>query len=141
MSAIKFARGCPEIAGPVRSAPRLGKGASHGGGMRRVVWTLAFAIALGGTAAAEPARAPELSTTDAVLRWVNGYRAKPDFTYVLVAVRTLSQLGALHDTETAAVYVGFVAGIIRSYPHKADELVEKMLPIKAEDHWFIVRTI
>jgi hypothetical protein len=89
----------------------------------------------------ERARAPELSTTDAVLRWVNGYRAKPDFTYVPVAVRTLSQLGALHDTETAAVYVGFVAGIIRSYPQKADELIEKMLPIKAEDHWFIVRAI
>jgi hypothetical protein len=46
-----------------------------------------------------------------------------------------------HDTETAAVYVGFVAGIIRSYPQKADELIEKMLPIEAEDHWFIVRAI
>ena len=109
--------------------------------MRRVMWTLAFAIALGGPATAVPARAPDLNTTDAVLRWVNGYRAKPDFTHVPVAVRTLSQMGALHDTETAAVYVGFVAGIIRSYPQKADELVEKMLPIKAEDHWFIVRAI
>jgi hypothetical protein len=30
---------------------------------------------------------------------LNDYRAKPDFTHVPVAVRTLSQLGALHDTE------------------------------------------
>ncbi len=131
-----------EIAGPIRSFLRIGKGASHDGdGMRRLVGTLAFAIALCGPAAAVPARAPDLSTTDAVLRWVNGYRAKPDFAHVPVAVRTLSQLGALHDTETAAVYVGFVAGIIRSHPQKADELVEKMLPIKAEDHWFIVRAV
>jgi hypothetical protein len=60
---------------------------------------------------------------------------------VPAAVRTLSQLGALRDTETAAVYVGFVAGIIGYHPQKADELVTKMLPIKAEDHWFIVRAV
>jgi hypothetical protein len=47
----------------------------------------------------------------------------------------------LRDTETSAVYVGFLAGIMGSHPEKADELVEKMLPIKAEDHWFIVRAI
>jgi hypothetical protein len=109
--------------------------------MRRVMGTLALAMALGGPAAATSARAPDLGTTDAVLRWINGYRVKPDFAHVPVAVRALSQLGALHDTETAAVYVGFVAGIVRSHPQRADELVDKTLPIKAEDHWFIVRAI
>jgi hypothetical protein len=109
--------------------------------MRRVMWTLALAVALGGPTSAVAARVPDLSTTDAVLRWINGYRAKPEFAYVPGAVRTLSQLGALRDTETAAVYVGFVAGIIRSHPQRAYELVEKMLPIKTEDHWFIVRAI
>jgi hypothetical protein len=131
-----------EIAGPVRSCFMFGKGASHdGGGMRRVMWTLALAVALGGPAMAVPARAPDFSTTDAVLRWINAYRAKPEFAYVPAAVRALSQRGALRDTETAAVYVGFVAGIIRSHPQKANELVEKMLPIKPEDHWFIVRAV
>src|SRR5215470_15892341 len=109
--------------------------------MRRVMWTLACAMALCGPAAAVPARAPDLSTTDAVLRWINGYRAKPDVTRVPVAVRTLSQLGALRDSETSAVYVGFVAGIIGSYPQLTGELIEKMLPIKAEDHWVIVRAV
>src|SRR5712671_4941602 len=109
--------------------------------MRRVMWTLACALALCGPAAAVPARAPDLSTTDAVLRWINGYRTKPDIAQVPVAVRTLSQLGALRDSETSAVYVGFVAGIIGSHPQKAGELIEKMLPIKAEDHWFIVRAV
>ncbi len=109
--------------------------------MRRVMWTLACAMALCGPAAAVPARAPDLSTTDAVLRWINGYRVKPDVARVPVAVRTLSQLGALRDSETSAVYVGFVAGIIGSYPQLAGELIEKMLPIKAEDHWLIVRAV
>jgi hypothetical protein len=131
-----------EIAGPLRPCFLLGKGASHdGGNMRRVMWTLALAVVLGGPARAVAARAPDLGTADAVLRWINGYRAKPEFAYVPAAVRSLSQLGALRDTETAAVYVGFVAGIIRSRPQKANELVEKMLPIKTEDHWFIVRAV
>ena len=109
--------------------------------MRRVMWAFALAMALGGGAAAVPARAPDLSTTEAVLRWINGYRTKPDLAHVPAAVRTLSQQGALRDTETAAVYVGFVAGIIGYHPQKADDLVTKMLPIKAEDHWFIVRAV
>jgi hypothetical protein len=76
-----------------------------------------------------------------VLRWINAYRTKPDFAQVPAVVRALSELGAFRDTENSAVYVGFVAGIIRSHPQKAGELVEKILPIKAEDHWFIVRAV
>jgi hypothetical protein len=88
-----------------------------------------------------PSRAPDFTTTDAVLRWINTYRTKPDFTQVPAAVRALSALGAFRDTENSAVYVGFVAGALRTHPQKAGELVEKMLPIKAEDHWFIVRAV
>src|SRR5215471_15120480 len=130
--------------------------------MRRVIWTLACAsmlagaLALGGTvalvtpaasraglAAAVPARtpAPDFTTTDAALRWINAYRTKPDYARVPAAVRALSELGALRDTENSAVYVGFVAGAFRTHPQKVSELVEKMLPIKAEDHWFIVRAV
>ena len=92
--------------------------------MRRVMWTFACAILLCGPAAAVPGRPPDLSTTDAVMRWINGYRAKPNLAQVPSAVRTLSQLGALRDTETSAVYVGFVAGIMGSHPQKVDELVD-----------------
>jgi hypothetical protein len=115
--------------------------------MRRVIWALACVLALWGAsarpgpAAAAPSRAPDFSTTEAVLRWINAYRTTPDCTHVPAAVRALSQFGALRDTETSAVYVGFVAGAIRSHPEKAGEFVEKMLPIKAEDHWFIVRAV
>jgi hypothetical protein len=110
--------------------------------MRRVLWTLALAAALGALpAAAAPTRSGDIGTTDAVLRWINSYRAKPDLARVPLAVRTLSRLDALRDPETSAVYVGFVAGVIGSNPQKADELVEKMLAIKTEDQWFIVRAV
>jgi hypothetical protein len=99
--------------------------------------------ALVGPVAAVPSRAPapDFTTTEAVLRWINAYRTKPDFTQVPAVVRALSGLGALRDTENSAVYVGFVAGALRTHPQKAGDLVEKMLPIKAEDHWFIVRAV
>jgi hypothetical protein len=115
--------------------------------MRRVMWTLACASALGGALAlVEPAatvlaRSSDFNTTDAVLRWINAYRTKPDFTQVPAAIRALSQQGTLRDAETSAVYVGFVAGALKSHPEKADELIEKILPINAEDHWFIVRAV
>jgi hypothetical protein len=75
------------------------------------------------------------------LRWINAYRTKPDVTQVPAVVRALSEFGSFRDTENSGVYVGFVAGAIRTHPQKAVELVEKMLPIKAEDHWFIVRAV
>ncbi|HMA71994.1 MAG TPA: hypothetical protein VKP67_10975 [Xanthobacteraceae bacterium] len=120
--------------------------------MRRVVWTLALAVmastaamaaptSTGEPALAAPTSTRDFGTADAVLRWINAYRKKPDVSHVPVAVRTLSRLDALRETETAAVYVGFVAGVIGSNPQRADELVEKMLPIKAEDHWLIVRAV
>jgi len=110
--------------------------------MRRVMWILALATALAAPAAAAPTTTTvDLLTTDAVLRWINGYRKKPDVAHVPVAVRALSHLDALRETEAAAVYVGFVAGVIGSNPQKADELIEKMLTIKAEDDWFIVRAV
>jgi hypothetical protein len=105
------------------------------------LWTLAPLAAPGAPAAAAPSRTADLGSADAVLRWINGYRLKPDLARVPQAVRTLSRLDALRDPETSAVYVGFVAGVIGSNPQKADELVEKMLTIKPEDHWFIVRAV
>jgi hypothetical protein len=109
--------------------------------MRGVMLALAFAVALAAPVDAAPTSTGDLATTDAVLRWINGYRKKPDLARVVVAVRTLSRLDALRESETAAVHVGFVAGIIGSNPQKADELIEKMLAIKTEDHWFIVRAV
>ena len=68
----------------------------------------------------------EFSSTDAVLRWINAYRTKPDVSQVPNAVLTLSKLDAFQETENSAVYVGFIAGIIGANPRKADDLIARM---------------
>lgn len=90
------------------------------------------------TAALRPV---ELGSAEAVLKWINGYRANPDVASVPAAVKALSQFGAFKDPENAGVYIGFIAGIIGTNPGKADDLVAKMLPIAPEDHWVVVRAI
>jgi hypothetical protein len=77
----------------------------------------------------------------ALLQWMNNYRAKPDPIRAAGAIHELSGLGELRNPETAGVYLGFAAGILAGNPAKADALVDKMLPMPAEDEWLIVRAI
>jgi hypothetical protein len=113
--------------------------------MRRVVCIClsigVFAGALSGPRIDATARPAEFANADAVLRWINNYRVKPDVTQVPNAVLTLSRFDAFRETESSAVYVGFIAGIIGANPHKADDLIARMFEMKPEDHWVIVRAI
>jgi hypothetical protein len=102
-----------------------------------------FAFAIAAFALLTPAAAapPSFDSTEAILRWVNGYRLKPEPMRVPDAVRALSRAGALRDPENAGVYVGFVAGVLGSNPARADDIVKKMFPLPAEDQWIVVRAI
>jgi hypothetical protein len=100
--------------------------------------TLAAATA---PAMAAPARLDDYATQDAVLRWINLYRGKPDLWGVPAAVKALSRLGALKEPDRAAVYVGFVAGVIGSHPDEAEDLIIRMAAVPGEDQWLIVRAI
>jgi hypothetical protein len=102
------------------------------------ITAILFSLAAPATAALKPG---ELGSAEAVLKWINGYRANRDVASVPVAVKALSQLGAFKDPENAGVYIGFMAGVIGTNTDKADDLVSRMLPIVAEDHWAIVRAI
>jgi hypothetical protein len=106
--------------------------------MRRVLTALVVAGALAASVAG--ARA-DFDNADAVLRWINVYHAKPEPARVPDAVRTLSRVDAFRETENSAVYVGFLAGIIAANPGKADDLLAKMMSIKTEDQWVLVRAI
>jgi hypothetical protein len=84
----------------------------------------------------------ELSTRDDVLKWVDGYRNRPEPAAVRVAMKVLSDHGALRDFDSAGAYVGFLAGVIGAHPSEADALVGKVLPAFAEeDQWVMVRAI
>jgi hypothetical protein len=77
----------------------------------------------------------------AVLQWMNYYRDKPNPMRAAAAIHELSGLGELRNPESAGVYLGFAAGVLAANPKKADALVDKMLPLPAEDQWLIVRAI
>ena len=71
---------------------------------------------------ATPARQAPAIQLDAVpkeviLGWINAYRHNPQPDRVPLAVRGMSRLGLLTDTEGAGVHVGFLAGILASNPH------------------------
>lgn len=90
---------------------------------------------------AAPQAPADFSSANAVLRWINAYRSKPDVNAVPAAMLALSRLGALQDSERSGVYLGFLAGIIGSHPHKAEALIGEVLAIQRSDRWIVVRAI
>jgi hypothetical protein len=93
-------------------------------------------------AAAAPVRLNEFSSREDVLRWMDGYRLRPDLPTARTAIKVLSERGALHDSEAAGVYAGFLAGIIGAHPEEAERIVSDMLAVlPAEDNWIVVRAI
>jgi hypothetical protein len=93
-------------------------------------------------AAAASWRLDEPSTRDDVLKWIDGYRNRPDPASVRIAMKVLSQRGVLRDSDAAGVYVGFMAGVIGSHPAEAEGIVDSVLPALAEeDQWLMVRAI
>jgi hypothetical protein len=92
-------------------------------------------------AATQHMRLLDLMTPESVLRWINGYRIKPDPAGVPEVVKALSKMAAFKDPETSGPYIGFIAGVIGSHPERAQELIDKMFPLPEENHWVIVRAI
>ena len=92
-------------------------------------------------AATQQLRTIDLMTPESVLRWINGYRQKPDPSSVPDVVKALSRMAAFKDPESSGPYVGFIAGVIGSNTGRAEELIGKMFPLPEENHWVIVRAI
>jgi hypothetical protein len=101
---------------------------------------LAAAAAEAAAAVANPPGAA-LHSTDAMLKWINAYRRRPDPDSLPALVRTLSDLQAYKDAESSGAYVGFIAGVLGANPARADALIERMLPIAPADHWVLVRAV
>src|SRR5215213_7750396 len=108
--------------------------------MRCVVVAL-MAVGLSASASAAPVRQFEVAPKEVILGWINQYRHNPEPDKVPLAVRGMSRLGLLTDTEGAGVYVGFLAGVIASNPNKTDDLIARMFPLSTDHHWAIVRAI
>jgi hypothetical protein len=83
----------------------------------------------------------EFRSSEDILRWINGYRTRPNPDKVPQLVKAMSALNLFRDMETAGVYVGFIAGVLETNPKRAEELVTKMFPMPPEDQVALVRAI
>jgi hypothetical protein len=112
---------------------------------RRAAGALLVLLALAGvcplSAGAATPPGGSLSSTDAMLRWINAYRGKPEPDALPVLVRGLSEMQAFKEPESCGAYIGFIAGVLGANPERADVLIDKMLAIQAADHWVLVRAI
>jgi len=105
-----------------------------------VMLALLLAIALPADAAPTKKKA-EFASSEHILRWINGYRLRPEPGKLPAAVKAMSELGVFREMDTAGIYVGFMAGVLHANPKRAEELVEKMYPMPPEDQVAIVRAI
>lgn len=95
---------------------------------------------IGRAEAAPPGRQP-FNSPQLVLKWINGYRARPEPGKLPQVVQAMSALGLFRDLEAGGVYVGFMAGVLGDNPKTAEKLVALMFPMPPEDQVAIVRAI
>lgn len=86
-------------------------------------------------------RKNEFASQEHILRWINGYRNKPEPAKLPLAVKAMSELGLFRELDNAGIYVGFMAGVLQANPKQAEALVTKMFPLPPEDQVAIVRAI
>ena len=108
--------------------------------MRRLVAGLFVLLAVTAAEGA-PTRLADMTSADAVINWLYGYRQHPQPSEVPVAMQTLSRLGAFNTPERAGVYVGFLAGVIADNPDRAEDILARITPIPEADQWIIIRAI
>jgi hypothetical protein len=103
--------------------------------------SVALLLAPVSPARAVPPSGSAFSSNDAILKWINGYRHRPDPEQLPGVVRALSAMQAFKAAESSGPYVGFIAGVLGSNASHAEDLIAKMLPIDPADHWVLVRAI
>src|SRR5215831_1714708 len=111
----------------------------------RMIAALMITSALAASAAAMPppnvARPGDFMSVTDVQKFMYEYRQKASLARVPAAVKALSRFGTLKDPEGSGIYVGFIAGIIGNNPRKAEDIINKTLPLTPQDQWVLVRAI
>ncbi len=90
---------------------------------------------------AEPQPTPQQLTNQAILKWINDYRERPEPQKLPEIVKAMSKLGLFKDLDQGGVYVGFIAGVLSANPETAEKLISEMFPLPPEDQVVIVRAI
>ena len=80
-------------------------------------------------------------TSQAILKWINGYRAKKEPAKLPEVVKAMSAIGLFKDLDAGGVYVGFIAGVLGDNPDTAEALITAMFPLPPEDQVALIRSI
>lgn len=95
-----------------------------------------------GTPAAQRTAAKDAFTSaEAIARWINAYRKKPQPNLLPQAVSAMVRLGLFKDPDSSGLYLGFMAGVLGTNAKLAPDLVDKMFPMPPEDHPAIIKAI
>lgn len=92
-------------------------------------------------ASAATAKETETFSVSLALRWINGFRHSPDVKQVPVLIKTLSRNDVIKDPESSGVYLGFLAGVLRSHPLEARSIAAAILPLPYEHQWLLIKAL
>ena len=101
-----------------------------GAGLRRVagvVVVLGLLVAVLAPAEAATPPASGFNSNEAILKWINDYRHRPDPERLPAVVHALSSMQAFKAAESSGPYVGFIAGVLGTNAARAEDLIAKML--------------
>ena len=108
------------------------------------LFCIVFVFALPALAAKSPPKEkPQaaFSKGDELLKWINGYKQKPEPKRLPQAVKAMSNFGLLKDMDQAGIYIGFTAGVLGANPDDAEKLVEQMFPLDPQDQVLVIKAI
>jgi hypothetical protein len=114
------------------------------GSLARIIAVLLIVLLpVAAIAAAKKTRAPEepFPRAEAVLKWINAYRAEPEPDKLPAAVKAMGEYGLLRELDQAGLQVGFIAGVLGTNPDKAPRLVAQMFPMPPEDQVILIKAI
>ena len=93
-----------------------------------------------GARATTPAQ-PVFVSADHISQFMNTYRQKPNAWRLPAAVQAMSDYGLLSDEESAAVHIGFIAGVLGANQMKAEKLIAAMLPLRADGQAIVIKAV
>lgn len=81
------------------------------------------------------------ASPEAIGRWINGYRGKPEPNKLPELFHAMAGLGMFGDIDTAGLYLGFIGGMLAENPVKAQELVARIFPLSPEYQAALIKAV
>lgn len=83
----------------------------------------------------------QFDSSAALVNWITTYRDAPDPTHVPQAVQSMSRLGLFKDSQSAAFYIGFIAGVISDNQVRAPQIIDDLFPLPPSEQAVVIKAI